>query len=792
MGIGRMLIARPRRVDPRVVDSIFALLLTVGALEDASSLAHHLGGVSIAALVALTSTVAWRRLSPVLATLVSVAAFAAFQLASRHAGDGAFEVAAVALNFYMLGRRAQRRNSVFVSGAVFAWWLVGTGFAGSSTGASIGDVLASAVLLGALPFAVGRTLTARGLLVRKLEVTATRLAAEQEVRARCAAADERNRMARELHDVIAHDVSVMVIQASAAGRVAGRDPQAARTALAVVEGAGRDALVELRRIVGVLRRGSDELGGEAAPGLSQLDVLVERARAAGLAVELRINDQHSALSPGLDLVAFRVIQEALTNTIKHAGRAQVQVNVTFGARELDLEVLDSGGSLALAGGDRGESGHGLVGMAERVGLYGGELRTGHRAEGGFKVRARIPLDGVAPTPSLLGARSSEDSLIVAPADRVRSRWLDPLLAGAALVALEVEALSTSHRHGPLLLNLLVLAAMASALLWRRRAPLWFLVAVGALVTLLGATLTSLQYLPLAGIYITLVPTYTVAAWEKHRRAVLGLAIFICGTAANIAISHQTIGDFAGAAFTVTAAWTAGYAIGARRRQTSMLRHRSARITGEREDRARLAIAGERSRIARELHTVVARSIAAMVVLTEAANGVLDDGDPGHTGDAISEVVETGRQALADMRRIIGVLRHSDEREGREPQPGVDQIHRLIQHARDDGQPVELTINGEPGTLPAGLDLGIYRILEDALSSVRGHQVAGVDVALRFSDDHLELQLAAKCPRPNGWPTSAMRERVTLCGGELQTPDSDDQAWRFLARMPRALEGLSPT
>ncbi len=788
MDVGGTLIARLRRVDLRLVDGVLALLLTAGALVDASLLTRGLGGVAVVALVVLAGSVAWRRVNPVLATVVAVAGFGAFELSSRYTGDGAFEVAAIALNFYTLGRCTRGRDGMLVSAGVFACWLVAAGVAGYSTGgAPVGDVLLNGVLFGALPFAVGRTLTSRGLLARELEVSAARLTLEQEVRARGAAADERNRMARELHDVIAHHVSVMVIQASAAGRVAYRDLLGARAALAVVEGAGRDALVELRRIVGVLRRGGDELAGAAAPGLSQLEALADRARAAGLPVELRIEGQRSALTPGLDLVAFRVIQEALTNTIKHAGRAHAQVSVTVGARELELEVLDDGGSSPRSSEDPGESGHGLVGMSERIGLYGGELRTGHRANGGFQVRARIPLDGAASMPPLLSAPNNGDGLIVATMGRVRWRWLDPLLAGVVLVAMEVEVLSSGHRRGPLFANVLVLAAMASALLWRRRAPLWFLVAVGALVTLLSATLTSLQYLPLAGIYITLVPTYTVAAWAQRRRAVLGLAIFICGTAANILISHQTIGDFAGAAFTVTAAWTAGYAIRARRRQTSTLRHTFALLAGEREDRARLAVAGERSRIARELHTVVARSVAAMVVQAEAANGLLHR-DPQHADDAISEIVETGRQALVDMRRILGVLRHSDQREGREPQPGVDQIHALIQHARQAGHPVELTINGDPGTLPAGLDLGIYRILEDALNSAREHQVAGVDVALRFSDEDLELQLTAKCPRPNGWPTTAMRERVTLCGGELHTPDNDDQAWRFVARMPRTLQG----
>ena len=135
-------------------------------------------------------------------------------------------------------------------------------------------------------------------------------------------------MARELHDVIAHDVSVMVLQSSGARGVASVDIERARAAMRVVESAGRDALVELRRIVGVLHRGNGALAGSAAPGLSQLDALVDRARAAGLPVDVHVDGRLEALSPGLDLVAYRVVQEALTNAIKHAGVARARVNVT--------------------------------------------------------------------------------------------------------------------------------------------------------------------------------------------------------------------------------------------------------------------------------------------------------------------------------------------------------------------------------------------------------------------------------------------------------------------------------
>ena len=189
-------------------------------------------------------------------------------------------------------------------------------------------------------------------------------------------------------------------------------------ALQVVESAGRDALVELRRIVGVLHRGSDALAASAAPGLSQLDALVDRARAAGLPVDVRVDGRLQALSPGLDLVAYRVVQEALTNAIKHAGPARARVNVTVAAGCLELEVSDNGHGPTPDRNNHREAGHGLVGMNERVRLYGGELYAGRRTDThGFEVRARIPLDGLAPRPApvdLAGQRR-------APAGRARSR-----------------------------------------------------------------------------------------------------------------------------------------------------------------------------------------------------------------------------------------------------------------------------------------------------------------------------------------------------------------------------------
>jgi len=741
-------------------------------------------------LVLLTGSVAWRRVNPWVTTVLAVAAFIAFQLAAAYTGGGAFEVAAIALNFYLLGRRTGGRERVLGAAAVFAYWLAGVVvITYSQPGGSVGSVLGSWALFGGLPFAVGRTLESRRALTEKLAERTALLAAAQEARAARAASEERTRMARELHDVIAHDLSVVVLQSSGARGIAGSDVERAQAALQVVESAGRDALVELRRIVGVLHRDGDALAGSAAPGMAQLDSLVDRARAAGLPVDLDVDGRLEALSPGLDLVAYRVVQEALTNVIKHAGPARARVSVTLATGCLELAVSDNGRGRAPDRNNHREHGHGLVGMNERVRLYGGELHAGRRSDRqGFEVRARLPLGGSEPSPLPITSLEDGDRQPVVPAPDLHWRWLDRACAGVLLVALELEVLIGGHRNGPLVLNMLAVAAVALAAVWRRRSPVWFLAVVAAVAALMNAFLRPLDHSPLLAAYFLLVPAYTVPAWLARPRAVLGLA-FLLGSAAisELIAQHQPVGNLAGAMFTISAAWAAGRAIRARRTLTSELQRTSARLVAEREDRAQLAVAGERSRIASELHAIVARSVAAMVVQAEGAGRLLAE-DPERADVAIGAIEETGRQTLTEMRRLLGVLRHAHDRGGREPQPGIAQVHSLIQRARVRGQPVELRVEGEPGTLAAGVDLGLYRILEDALESTRRHPPPTVGVTLRFGEEELELRLTASCEAPNGWPTDAMRERIALCDGALEDEPLDGNGWQLVTRIPRGLHG----
>jgi signal transduction histidine kinase len=250
---------------------------------------------------------------------------------------------------------------------------------------------------GAVGWLAGRAVRTRTRLTEELHEAALREQEARELDAHRAASDERRRIAREMHDVVAHSVSVMVVQAGGARRILDRDPERAVAAAAQIERTGREALAEMRRLLGVLHRDDDEYDARAPqPSMTGVGALVERARTAGLPVELHVEGERRSLPAGLDLAAFRVVQEGLTNALKYAEHAPTEVHVRWGERTLELEIADRGPGPAR---DRleGDGGHGLVGMRERVKLYGGELEAGRRRGGGFRIRAKLPLVGDATT-----------------------------------------------------------------------------------------------------------------------------------------------------------------------------------------------------------------------------------------------------------------------------------------------------------------------------------------------------------------------------------------------------------
>jgi signal transduction histidine kinase len=224
---------------------------------------------------------------------------------------------------------------------------------------------------------------------REAEERARRLELEREAEARAAVAEERARIARELHDVVGHAVSVMTVQASGVRRLLKPDQEREREALEIVEQTGREALAEMRRLVGVLRRPEEAPALAPQPSLRHLDRLVEQAREAGLPVEVRIEGEPKELPPGVDLTAYRLVQEGLTNAMKHAQATRAEVVVRYGDGRVELLVADDGKGASDGSAESG--GHGLVGMRERVSVYGGELEAGPRPDGGYELRARLPL-----------------------------------------------------------------------------------------------------------------------------------------------------------------------------------------------------------------------------------------------------------------------------------------------------------------------------------------------------------------------------------------------------------------
>jgi signal transduction histidine kinase len=244
-----------------------------------------------------------------------------------------------------------------------------------------------------LAWTVGVTVRTRRAYVAALEARNALLEREREENARLAVALERGRIARELHDVVAHNVSVVVVQAGAAERLVETDPARARQAMRDVATTGRQALAEMRRLLGVLREDEQDDEMTPQPGVAELESLARRVGDAGLPVELSVQGHQRPLPASAALSAYRIVQEALTNTMRHAGPARARVILRYLPDALEIQVSDNGtGSAARTDPTQRTDGggHGLIGMRERVMLFGGELSAGPRPEGGYAVVARIP------------------------------------------------------------------------------------------------------------------------------------------------------------------------------------------------------------------------------------------------------------------------------------------------------------------------------------------------------------------------------------------------------------------
>lgn len=356
--------------------------------EDKPSMWWAVAGVS-----AMTIPLAFRRRAPLAVLLVSTAGFVALELMVGHAREQAVTTIAYSLAVYSAAAhgRPGRRGWVCAIGlvAVIAMSLQrlhGDGYPGPLL-FWLSLLLVNVALFSAM-WALGAALGAGRRRAGELQQRTRELELEREDNARRAVFDERVRIARELHDVVAHHVSMMGVQAGAARVVLARDPAEARAALASIEASSRQAVTELHQLLGFLRQAGDADDVSPRPGLGQLSGLVASSSGSGLSVQVRVEGDVRELPATVELSAYRIIQEALTNARKHSAASRADVCLRYGPGELELEICDGGPRKD--GASSTASGLGLIGMRERAVLHGGTLTAGPVRGGGFAVRAWLP------------------------------------------------------------------------------------------------------------------------------------------------------------------------------------------------------------------------------------------------------------------------------------------------------------------------------------------------------------------------------------------------------------------
>jgi signal transduction histidine kinase len=377
----------PERLRARALEALVVAFAGAGLVEVA--LVHHLQNRPFVALLSLGWSLPWlvRRRWPLSAPFVVCAALALLALVAGNNADALampfFAALATAVAF---GTLRDRRHAVAGWSAIVA---AGAVFAHQTGG--LADFFWTTLIF-SLAWVFGLALGSRTEQARELRARIAAAEGERAEAAAQAAAEERARIARELHDVVAHSVSVMVVQTSGVRRLLKDEQHRERDALLSVEQIGRQALTEMRRMLGVMRASGDQPAPALAPqpGLQHLDRLIAQVEEACLPVTLRVEGERRGLSPGVDLSAYRIVQEGLTNVLKHSKGAHAEVLVRFDDSAVRLQISDDG--VATTGdGD----GHGLVGMRERVALYGGTLEAGPREGGGFVLRAELPVEARA-------------------------------------------------------------------------------------------------------------------------------------------------------------------------------------------------------------------------------------------------------------------------------------------------------------------------------------------------------------------------------------------------------------
>ena len=385
MRLLRSIRARARSLGPARVDALIAAAFLVEGLLEAALLYpdERYAWVAMLATGSLALALALRRRVPFVALVLAMSAFVAYQPLGREVNDNVYGAFFASLFVLFSFGLYEQRGRALLGGFAFAFagsWLASVIDSYPNT---VLDVVVGGVVISGGPILLGRVISNRSRLNATLREKAERLRRERTDQAEQAAADERARIAGELHDVVAHAMSAMVVQAGGARRLAEKDPQRARDAFAAVEETGREALTEIRRLLGVLRRDDDEIALAPQPSLRHIAALVRRVEAAGLPVALQVDGEERPLPPGVDLTAYRLVQAALGGALEQGAAGRAEVLVRYRPDGVDLEVLDDG-----TGGDGARP---LPGVRERVSLYGGQLHAGRRRSGGHAVRAKLPV-----------------------------------------------------------------------------------------------------------------------------------------------------------------------------------------------------------------------------------------------------------------------------------------------------------------------------------------------------------------------------------------------------------------
>jgi signal transduction histidine kinase len=749
-----------------LVDAGVAVVVSVVALIGLTRPTNSaLLPAAVACALVTTSSVAWRNRAPLTAVVVAGATTVGYQWLTRGQDFPLGAALALLLVLYTAGvRGVSRRHVAELVGLVALTVGVVVAIVAAS-GSLRGSSVTTDVQPPLVALAAGYLVARQRSLTRQLAAAIAQLNAEEDLRVAAAAAKERNRVARELHDVVTHGVSAMVVQAGAARITAGTEPELARAALAEVITAGRSALDELGRVVGTLGPGGPD-SRDPPVGLAGIRALVEGRRAGGLPVQLTITGDDPGRPDPVDVACYRLVQEALTNVVKHAPAAPTTVELVLHAGAVEVSVCNA------APPRRGEPttpgpGHGLIGMTERVAARGGHLSYGPQPGGGFEVRARLPLDRNTADP---GRRPSP--LV----DRIRARepWPAVVLALAVLCG---DAAFNTSRRGPLALNLGLSAGMGMVLVGRRQFPLLFLIAVNALAFPISNGLTSINNDSLSSTYVFAVPVWAVAAWSETGAAVAGLLVAIGFEVAEGVHWHLGAGPVVGNAVVCVALWAAVRVLRTQRQVSADLARTRDRVEAAQRTREQLALAAARARMVAGLDTLVAGQVAAMVADAESAGPMIE---AGAALGPIGRIEEDGRQALARLREILGLLRAEHDPGRLSPLLGIEQLDQLVaRHARPE-RPTSFRVSGSPAPLLGGIDLVVYRIIEGVLAG------AGCDaVDLHFDDAgslRLHFRLAEALP---AWPDPATRAEVELAGGR-----TDSTAQEIIVQLPLVAPALA--